>query len=129
MRLNIKTDYCLRVLIYLQKNKTKTKIQVIADNYAISKNHLSVAVNILSELGYVISTSGPSGGIEFNPEYANHSIADLITKVEEFDIIECFNAETNACTLSPHCKLRSMLKKSTKAFINELNNYQIKDLI
>ncbi len=129
MKLTVKTDYCLRVLIYLQKNKQKTKIQEIADAYEISKNHLSVAVNVLSELGYVHSTSGPKGGIEFNPAFANKTVADLITKIEELDLVECFNAEKNTCNLNPHCRLKSMLRKATQAFVNELKDYKISDLV
>lgn len=128
MRLTTKTDYCLRVLIFLQQEKRKVKIQEIAEAYNISKNHLSVAVNRLSELGYVISTSGPKGGIEFNPLFENHTVAELVKETEEFDVVECFNMNTNTCTLSPHCKLKSMLKKATNSFIKELENYQIKEL-
>ena len=128
MRLTVKTDYCLRVLIYLQKNKGKVKIQEIADEYDISKNHLSVAVNALSDLGYIISTSGPKGGIEFNPAFAEKTISELIVKIEDMNIVDCFNAETATCTISPHCRLKSMLKKATNAFVNELKNYKIKDL-
>lgn len=129
MRLNDKTDYCLRVLIYLQMKKNKVRIQDVADFYNISKNHLSVAVNKLSELGYVLSTPGPKGGIEINPASLDRTIADLVTKVETFEMVECFNAETQTCTLSPNCKLKSMLKKATKSFINELGNYKIRDLV
>ena len=128
MRLTVKTDYCLRVLIYLQKNKGKVKIQEIADEYEISKNHLSVAVNALSELGYIISTSGPKGGIEFNPAFADKTVADLIVKIEDMNVVECFNAETQTCTISPHCRLKGMLKKATNAFVSELKNYKISDL-
>ena len=129
MRLTVKTDYCLRVLIYLQKNKQKVKIQEIADTYEISKNHLSVAVNVLSELGYIISTPGPKGGIEFNPEVARKTVGELVLKIEDIDIVECFNAEKNTCTLSPHCKLKNMLRKATNAFVNELKEYKISDLV
>jgi Rrf2 family nitric oxide-sensitive transcriptional repressor len=128
MRLNDKTDFCLRVLIYLQQNKTKARIQDIADFYGISKNHLSVAVNKLSELGYIISTPGPKGGIEINPSALNRSVAELISKVETFDTVECFNEEVNTCTLSANCRLRSMLKKATNSFLKELHGYAIKDL-
>lgn len=128
MRLTTKTDYCLRVLIFLQQKDERVKIQEIADAYGISKNHLSVAVNELSELGYVISTLGPKGGIEFNKAFANHTLYDLVSKVEEFDIVDCFNAETTTCTLSPHCKLKTMLKKATRSFLEELKNHKIKDL-
>lgn len=129
MRLTVKTDYCLQVLIYLQKFKKKVKIQEIADAYSISKNHLSVAVNALSELGYILSTSGPKGGIEFNSDFGNKSVAELILKIEDFNMVKCFDAETNNCILSSNCKLKGMLRKATNAFINELKNYKIADLV
>lgn len=129
MRLTVKTDLCLRVLIYLQTNKSKAKIQEIAEAYGISKNHLSVAVNKLSELGYVSSTFGPKGGIVFNPEFGDHTVGDLIKQIEDMNMVECFNSETNNCTLNPHCRLKGMLSKASRAFIKELQNFKIKDLV
>ena len=129
MRLKTKTDYCIRVLIYLQMNEGKVKIQDIADSYDISKNHLSVAVNKLSELGYVISTLGAKGGIEINKDYEHISIGELVSQVEDFDIVECFNPEKNTCTLNPKCKLKGMLNKATNAFLSELKKHKIKDLV
>jgi Rrf2 family nitric oxide-sensitive transcriptional repressor len=128
MRLTKKTDYCIRVLIYLQKHPGRAKIQDIADSYNISKNHLSVAVNKLSELNYIKTTQGPMGGIEFNKATANNTVGKVISDIEDFEIAECFNQKTNSCNISSNCKLQRMLTKSTKAFINELNNYKIKDL-
>lgn len=129
MKLTSKTDYCLRVLIYLQKNKGRVKIQKIADDYHVSKNHLSVVVNTLSDLGYIISTPGPHGGIEFNEKYSDHTVGELVSKVEDFDIVECFNSETGSCTLRGSCKLKGMLKKASSAFMTELKQYKIKDLV
>ncbi len=129
MRLTTKTDFCLRVLIYLQTHPGKSKIQEIADTYQISKNHLSVAVNKLSELGYVTSVSGPKGGIEFNPKFADTTVGELVKKIEDMDIVECFNRETNTCTLSPQCRLKKMLSGASMSFIKELEKYKIKELI
>lgn len=129
MKLTSKSDYCLRVLIYLQKNKERTKIQTIANEYHISKNHLSVVVNTLSDLGYIISTSGPYGGIEFNEKYADHSVGELLLKIEDFNLVECFDSSTGECTIKHNCRLKGMLKKASNSFINELKNYKIRDLI
>lgn len=129
MRLTTKTDYCIRVLIYLQANKGKVRIQDIADSYGISKNHLSVAVNKLSELGYIISTQGPKGGIEFNKAAENRTVGELVSQIEYFEIVECFDPESNTCILDPHCKLKGMLSKATSAFLKELEKYKIKNLI
>jgi Rrf2 family nitric oxide-sensitive transcriptional repressor len=129
MNLTLKTDYCLRTLIYLQTNPGRAKIQDIADAYRISKNHLSMAVHKLSELDYILSTPGPRGGIEFNPKIANKTVGELVAEIEEMEIVECFNAKTNTCTLGPRCKLKKMISDATKSFINELNTYKIKDLV
>jgi len=129
MRLTVKSDYCLRVLIYLQEKNHKVKIQEIADAYNISKNHLSVAANKLSELGYIISSSGPNGGIEFNYKYRDKTVGELISNIEVFDIVECFDSETNTCSLNPHCNLKKMISNASKSFIEELKQYKIKDLI
>jgi len=129
MRLNTKTDYCIRVLIYLQMNQGKVRIQDIADNYNISKNHLSVAVNLLSELGYINTTPGPKGGIEFNQEAKNRSVGELVSQVELFEIVECFDPESNSCILSPHCRLKGMLTRASSAFLGELKKFKIKDLV
>jgi Rrf2 family transcriptional regulator, nitric oxide-sensitive transcriptional repressor len=129
VRLNKKTDYCLRVLIYLQKRSGKAKIQDIANYYGISKNHLSVAVNKLSELGYVLSVQGPKGGVEFNPDTAEHSVAQLVRKVETFEIAECFEFSGENCSINSRCKVKKILKSATDSFIKELGRYQIKDLV
>lgn len=129
MKLTTKTDYCLRVLIYLQEKGEKAKVKEIAEAYGISKNHLSVAVNKLSELGYVTSSSGPKGGIEFNHGFANKTLKDLVTKTEAFHIVECFDFEKNQCTLTPSCKLKHAIKKSTIAFLDELDKVTIKELV
>lgn len=129
MKLTTKTDYCLRTLIFLQKEKKRVKIQEIADAYKISKNHLSVVVNLLSELGYITTVPGPKGGIEFNPDARELTVGELVEKIEVFEIAECFNKEMNKCTLSSNCKLKKMLANASKAFLEELKTYKIKDLV
>ena len=129
MRSNTKTDYCLRVLIYLQSHSKKAKIQEIADAYGISKNHLSVAVNKLSELDYIITTQGPKGGIELNKKSLHKTVGQLVSQVEDFKVVECFDSKTNSCQLSPICKLKGMLSKATTSFLGELKSYKIKDLV
>lgn len=129
MKLTIKTDLCLRVLIHLQMHKTRTKIQEIAEDYGVSKNHLAVAVNKLSELGYITSSPGPKGGIEFNPKMSERTVGELVEAIEEIDLVECFNPETNTCSLNPRCRLKVMLKQASLSFIKELKNYKLKDLV
>lgn len=127
MKLTSKTDYALRVLIFLQ-NKDKATIKEIAEFYDIKKNHLSVVVNRLSELNYVHSSTGPTGGVSLNPQTLQKSVGEIVLNFEEFELVECFNSESNKCLLSPSCKLKSILKKANKQFIEELKKYKLQDI-
>lgn len=127
MKLNLKTDYALRVLIFLQR-KEKATIREVAEYYDVKKNHLSVVVNKLSELGYIDSSPGPKGGISLKAKTLEKSIAEIILEFEDFDLVECFNSDSSSCRLDPTCKLKSILKKANKQFINELKKYKVKDI-
>ena len=127
MKLNLKTDYALRVLIYLQ-NKDKATIAEIATFYSIKKNHLSVIVNRLSELGYLNTVSGPKGGISLKSKALKKSIAEIVLQFEDFDLVECFKLESDQCRISPKCRLKTILKKANKEFVNELKNHTLQDL-
>lgn len=127
MKLTLKTDYALRVLIFLQ-DKEKATIKEIAEYYDIKKNHLSVVVNKLSDLNYVHSTTGPTGGVSLNPSTLQKSVGEIILHFEDFELVECFNGETNKCQLNPACKLKSILKRANSQFINELKKYKLQDI-
>ncbi len=127
MKLTLKTDYALRVLIYLQGND-KATIKEIAEFYQIKKNHLSVVVNKLSELNYVHSTTGPKGGISLNPSTLQKTVGEIVLNFEEFELVECFNSETNTCQLNPSCKLKAILKRANRQFIDELKKYRLQDI-
>ena len=128
MKLTLKTDYAFRILIFLQK-KEKATIKEIADFYNIKKNHLSVVVNKLSELGYISSSTGPSGGITINSLALKMSVAEIVLQFEELNLVECFNKSSNQCVLNSGCKLKSILKKAKNSFINELSKHTLDDLI
>jgi Rrf2 family nitric oxide-sensitive transcriptional repressor len=131
MKLTLKTDYSLRVLIYLQNklpHKERSTIKEIADFYQIKKNHLNVVVNKLSELGLIHSITGPKGGISISTKAINSNLADIIVEFEDMNLVECFDEKKNTCRLSPGCKLKSILSSAQKSFIKELRHYKISDL-
>lgn len=127
MKLTLKTDYALRVIIYLQNNK-KASIKDVAAFYKIKKNHLSVIVNELSKLGYVSSTPGPGGGISLVKSCLEETLSDVVLKFESFELVECFNKQKNNCRLNPTCKLKAIFHTANKAFLSELGKFRLKDL-
>lgn len=127
MKFTLKTDYAFKVLIFLQ-SKQKATIQEVADHYNIKKNHLSIVVNKLSDLGYIDSVSGPKGGISLNPKALKVKLSSVIQEFEEIELVECFKEGAVNCRLNPHCKLKGILKKASNSFFEELGNYTVGDI-
>ena len=58
----------------------------------------------------------------------NTPIGELVKSFENFDLVECFNTESNSCIIEKKCKLKKILQKANSAFIDSLNSFLIKDL-
>lgn len=127
MKLTLKTDYAFRVLIYLQ-GKERATIQEVAEHYNVKKNHLSVVVNKLSEMGYLDSVPGPKGGISLNPEALKVKLSSIVHQLEEIELVECFKPGNINCRLNPRCKLKGILQNASNRFLEELGNYTIEDI-
>lgn len=128
MKLNNRTDYSLRVVIFLLDRQDKVKISEIAKFYKIPINHLKVIVNKLSQLEVVNTTTGPQGGIELNEKARNLSLDKLIKSLEDFELVECFNKNTDTCRITKSCRLKSILVEANNSFLNTLKKYNISDL-
>ena len=71
---------------------------------------------------------GPKGGISLKPQTLNKNIAEIVMKFEDFDLVECFNSESNTCNLNPGCKLKSIFEKANRQFVKELKKYKVHDI-
>lgn len=132
MRLTNYTDYSLRVLIYLaSKEKGElSNIKEIADAYHISKNHLMKVTYELGKMKVIETVRGRGGGIRLalNPEEIN--IGAIVRQTEDdFNLVECFDPERNMCAISPACKLKGVLHKALKAYLEVLDGYTLADLV
>ena len=131
MRLTTFTDYTVRVLIYLGINQDRlATVAELAENYDISRNHLTKVVHFLGQLGYVETLRGKGGGIKLacSPEEIN--IGQLVQEAEKKTIIvECFNQESSQCKIMPACRLIGILNEAQHAFFAVLDQYTLHDLI
>jgi Rrf2 family transcriptional regulator, nitric oxide-sensitive transcriptional repressor len=130
MRLTQHTDFALRVLIYLGLNdRDLATIQAISDAYGISKNHLMKVVRELVSHGYVASTRGIGGGIRLAKPAEQINVGAVVRDMEpDFALVECFRPD-NACVITPACLLPNMLSQASKAFMQELDQYTLRDLL
>lgn len=130
MKLTLYSDYSLRVLMYVAREEHRVQIDEIAKFYGISKNHLTKVVNNLATLGYIETTRGRGGGIciKMAPEEIN--IGALIRKTEEhFNLVECFDRETNTCPIAGICGLQGVLGEALNAYLSVLDKYTLQDIL
>jgi len=129
MRLTLYTDYSLRVLLYLATKPGETAtITEITDFYKISRNHLVKVVHNLGLLGFISTSRGKNGGIKLSRPAEEISISEVVKKTEpDMDLLECFNAKTDNCTITRTCRLKSMIFDGRSAFLDVLDRYTLAD--
>ncbi len=131
MRLTAFTDYALRTLIYLGLNPERlATIDEICDAYDIPRNHLSKVVHLLGSSGWVQTVRGKGGGLRLAVPPSQIPVGQVVRLTEsDFEMVECFNGETNRCVLSPACRLKSALKQATDAWFAVLDPLTLADVL
>jgi Rrf2 family transcriptional regulator, nitric oxide-sensitive transcriptional repressor len=131
MQLTLHTDYALRVLLYLAHFPTRRVTTAeISKAYGISKHHLVRVVQTLAEHGYVELIMGRGGGIELAKQPRDIRLGEVVRRTEvNFNVVECFQPETSACTITGVCGLTAPLYHARDAFLSELDRYSLADAI
>jgi Rrf2 family nitric oxide-sensitive transcriptional repressor len=130
MRLSEYTDYTLRVLMYCAAHRQGlVTIGELAEHHGLSKNHLMKVVNDLAHRGLIETTRGRGGGLRLLLEPADIRIGDVVRASEtDFRLVECFDTRTNACTLTPNCRLRHLFDDALQAYFQALDGATLADL-
>lgn len=130
MRLAEYTDYTLRVLMYCAAHPGELfTIGALAEHHGLSKNHLMKVVNDLSRQGLLTTTRGRGGGLQLAKDPANIRIGDIVRAAEtDFRLVECFAPDTNACTLTPQCRLKHLLDNALQAYFQVLDQATLADI-
>jgi len=130
MRLSEYTDYTLRVLMYCAAHRDRlVTIAELAEQHGLSKNHLMKVVNDLAHQGLIQTTRGRGGGLQLLLEPEAIRIGDVVRATEtDFRLVECFDLATNACTLSPSCRLTHLFGEARRGFFNALDGATLADM-
>ena len=132
MRLTVRTDYALRVLIYLSLQREGEGIGTIddiADAYRISRSHLKKVVNELAQHGVLETARGRAGGVRLANDPSRISIGEIVRLVEkDFAVVECHDAAVESdCAIAQVCNLRRVLRRAVDAFMYELDKVTLAD--
>ncbi len=131
MQLKQNTDYALRVLMYVARRKEEqVSSREISDFYKISYSHTVKVVNKLGKLGYLDLKRGRyGGGITLAMEPADIDIAAVVRQFEtNLAVVECFNLDTNTCSIVGGCKLKFLFEEALEAFFEALSGKTLADI-
>lgn len=131
MRLTQWTDYTLRVLMYCATHTERlVTVAELADKHRLSRNHLMKIVTDLGRRGLLETTRGRGGGVRLLEKPDQIRIGDVVRAAEtDFRLVECFDADTNQCTLSASCRLKGVFNAALQAYFRELDAKTLADII
>jgi Rrf2 family nitric oxide-sensitive transcriptional repressor len=130
MRLAEYTDYTLRVLVYCASHTERgITIAELATQHRLSKNHLMKIVNDLARQGLVETTRG-GGGLRPLMHPGDITVGAVVRHAaSDFRLVECFDARTNDCSLTPGCRLKGKLGAALRACFRELDAATLAEIV
>lgn len=131
MRLNLQSDYALRMLMHLASSPDRlVTIGEVADRFRISHNHLMKVAYLLGKEGLITTVRGRSGGLRLAGRAEKIRVGDVVRRMEgDIHIVECFAAESSGCVISGACRLKGVMHEAVDAFFSVLDRYTLADLV
>ena len=130
MRLNLFSDYSLRVLMFAALKGEIFSLSEVAEAYDISRHHLVKVVNFLAKLGYLETRRGRGGGIALGMPPEDIRIGMVVRRTEDTPfIVECFDKQHNTCPINGSCRLKGALAQAVNAFYETLDRHTLRDLV
>lgn len=128
MKISKKTQYGLRALIFLAKNKDKVfSLSEISQKEKIPKDFLEKILSLLSRAKILKTKKGKRGGYFFSLEPTKISLLKIIETLEgKLGFVECLQS---CCSLSPRCKAKKFWRKFQLSVKKTLSSLTLKDLI
>jgi Rrf2 family nitric oxide-sensitive transcriptional repressor len=123
------SDYSLRLALYLACHPERvTSVDEVSRAFGISRHHLVKVVQTLTDLGVVEAQRGRGGGMRLAMPPSAINVGWLIRQTEpHFNLVECFEPETNTCPIAPACGLKGALHRAQQAFLDVLDKYHLDD--
>lgn len=129
MRLTDHTDYSLRVLMYLNKQKKIVTLDELAEKVGVSRNNLIKVSNQLAKLDFIETTRGRNGGLLIKKETGFKNLKEIVMSTEPtFFIAECFSGKKCDCFFIKACSLKKSLSEALNAFLESLAQKTLNDV-
>lgn len=132
MKLQITTDYAIRVIIYLAQNEDKvTTVKEMAERLGITGNYLIKIVTRLKQEGYIKSIQGPTGGYYLVKKTEDITLYDIVLVIEgEIRINRCLE-EDGYCSRDAlqYCPVHKIFESVQNDLIASLKRAKISEIL
>lgn len=131
MRLTVRTNLAMRVLMYCAVNRESlTRSGDVAAACNASVHHVAQVVNQLSARGFLKTHRGRTGGVELAREPDAITVGEVFSLFEgDLPLTECFDDAGNTCPLTQSCRLRDALIDAIGAFYRALDKVTLEELV
>lgn len=131
MRLNVQTDYALRLLTFAAAaGQGQVTAREAAERFGISTNHMVKVAQRLTKQGFLKASRGRNGGLRLASPLNEIVIGKVVRAIEpDFALVECMQEADSSCLVHSCCRLKSILIESTAAFLANLDRYTLQDLV
>jgi Rrf2 family nitric oxide-sensitive transcriptional repressor len=129
MRLLTATDFALRTLMRLAAEPTRClSTEQLANDLAISRNHLQKIVQALADDGFVRTLRGAKGGVMLGRSADDIRVGAVVRRFERDQaVVECFRPDGGFCTLLPECRLKGIIAGAREVFFRHLDQFTLAD--
>ena len=130
MQLTSFTDFGLRALMRLASEPQRVfSTSELANEFALSRNHLTKVMAALAQAGIVITRRGSGGGAMLSRPADKIRLGDVVRVLESGQaLVECFSAHGGDCTITGCCRLKGRLRSAEAAFIASLDRSTLADV-
>lgn len=129
MRLTSFTDFGLRALMRMASDPNRAwNTGEVADEFGISRHHLTKTIALLANAGIVETKRGGGGGAKLAKPANQIRLGDIVRVLERHQaLVECFQASGNKCSITPVCRLKGLLNRAETAFLASLDEFTLAD--
>ncbi|MDD9716448.1 Rrf2 family transcriptional regulator [Dinoroseobacter sp. PD6] len=130
MRLTSFTDYGLRMLMRMASAPERAfSTADLAEEFELSRHHLSKIMQRLSRAGIVETRRGGGGGATLAQPASELRLGRVIAVLEQDQpIVECFGSGPHSCTIDRQCGLKARLRAAERAFLTDLDRSTLADI-
>lgn len=131
MRLTAMTDYSMRLLMYLGRNRERLcTIAEVARVHGISEPHLMKITHRLAQAGWVETTRGKNGGMRLAREPQDISVGAVVRDMEnDLAVVACLGTGQTDCILVGQCGLTRIMQGALDQFLAHLDAYTLADIL